>query len=129
MTLGTFEELILLCSREYTSVKRIVARIEAAGRKTSNGAVYTMIMRMADKGMIESIQLSPEPIRGGRRRMEWRATSKGLRIVEETQEIRQTLQGETRAVDADRYETALISILNLYNGTEAGDIARQALEG
>ena len=49
------------------------------------GSVYDAVNRLEEKGLIESSLGEATPERGGRAKRHFRTTSKGLRLVRETQ--------------------------------------------
>lgn len=54
------------------------------GRPVSIGAVYATLGRLADKGLVESWNSEPVPVRGGRSRKHFRLSDKGQRALRHT---------------------------------------------
>ena len=86
---GDFEQLVLLgvlqlADDAYGAAIRqeIHAR---SGRDVSINAVYTTLDRLEQKGLISSVIGEATPERGGRAKRHFRATSKGVRVVRDTQ--------------------------------------------
>jgi PadR family transcriptional regulator, regulatory protein PadR len=82
-SLGEFEQLVLLALMRLgddgygASVEREIE--ERAGRAVSLAAVYTTLMRMEQKGLVESRMGDPSPQRGGRRKKLYRILPSGQR--------------------------------------------------
>jgi DNA-binding PadR family transcriptional regulator len=59
--------------------------IEAVGgRRVSIGAVHTTLLRLEDKGLLDSHLSEPEPVRGGRARKVYRLTAAGERMLSQS---------------------------------------------
>src|SRR6478672_8378041 len=58
---------------------------ETTGSEVSLGSVYDALARLQEKGLISSTLGDATPERGGRAKRHFRATSKGLRLVRDTQ--------------------------------------------
>jgi DNA-binding PadR family transcriptional regulator len=58
---------------------------ETTGSEVLLGSVYDAVNRLEEKGLIESSLGEATPERGGRAKRHFRTTSKGLRLVRETQ--------------------------------------------
>ena len=90
-----FEELVLLGvlaagdDAYGISVQKILA--EELGRTPSLGAVYTALDRLMQKGWISSEMADPKPVRGGRRKRQYRLAEEGLARVAEMRRIRESL--------------------------------------
>ena len=90
--LREFEELVLLAvlmagDEAYgAAVQEILA--QEASRDVSLGAIYTALDRLEKKGFVRSEMGEPTPVRGGRRRREYRLTPSGLEHVREARRIR-----------------------------------------
>ncbi len=90
--LREFEELVLLAvlmagDEAYgAAVQEILA--QEANRDVSLGAIYTALDRLEKKGFVRSEMGEPTPVRGGRRRREYRLTPSGLEHVREARRIR-----------------------------------------
>jgi DNA-binding PadR family transcriptional regulator len=90
--LREFEELVLLAvlmagDEAYgAALQEILA--EEAHRDVSLGAIYTALDRLEKKGFVRSEMGEPTPVRGGRRRREYRLTPEGLEHVREARRIR-----------------------------------------
>ena len=59
---------------------------EASGKEVLLGSVYDALTRLEEKGLVASALGEATPERGGRAKRHFRATSKGLRLVRETQQ-------------------------------------------
>jgi len=59
---------------------------ERTGSEVLLGSVYDAVHRLEEKGLIESSLGEATPERGGRAKRHFRTTSKGLRLVRETQQ-------------------------------------------
>lgn len=96
--LREFEELVLLAvliagSEAYgAALQEILAR--EADREVSLGAIYTALDRLGRKGLVTSEMGDPTPVRGGRRKREYRLTPKGLEHVREARRIRDRMWGQ-----------------------------------
>ena len=62
--------------------------LEEAGREVSLGAIYTALERLSRKGMVTSELGDPTPVRGGRRKRQYRLTPGGLEHVREARRVR-----------------------------------------
>jgi DNA-binding PadR family transcriptional regulator len=60
-------------------------------RKVSAGALYTILSRLEDKGLVRSSFGDPTPERGGRPKRYYRVTSQGVAAVKATQRNLQNL--------------------------------------
>jgi DNA-binding PadR family transcriptional regulator len=58
---------------------------EATGSEVLLGSVYDALKRLEEKGLISSTLGETTPERGGRAKRYFRATSKGVRLVRDTQ--------------------------------------------
>ena len=82
-SLGEFEQLVLLALMRLgdgaygASIEREIE--ERASRPVSLAAVYTTLMRMEQKGFVESRIGDPSPQRGGRRKKLYRILPSGQR--------------------------------------------------
>src|SRR5262245_50506265 len=59
---------------------------EATGKEVLLGSVYDALTRLEHKGLVSSVLGEATPERGGRAKRHFRATSKGLRVVRDTQQ-------------------------------------------
>ena len=59
---------------------------ETTGSTVLLGSVYDALTRLQEKGLISSALGEATPERGGRAKRHYRETSKGLRIVRDTQQ-------------------------------------------
>jgi len=90
--LREFEELVLLAvliagHEAYgAALQEILA--EEADRDVSLGAIYTALDRLGRKGLVTSEMGDPTPVRGGRRKREYRLTPEGLEHVRDARRIR-----------------------------------------
>jgi DNA-binding PadR family transcriptional regulator len=98
-TLGEFEQLILLALARLgddaygVTVQEEIAR--RAKRETSLGAVYKTLLRLEDKGLVESWAGAPSARRGGRRKKQYRIAPAGAR---ELKRSLAALRGMTRGL-------------------------------
>ena len=90
--LGGFELLVLLAlmglGDEAYGVPISEAIEESSGREVAIGSVYTTLDRLERKGLVSSRLGEPTAERGGRAKMYFRVTAKGLR---EVRQARRTL--------------------------------------
>lgn len=88
-TLSNFELMVMLAiirigDNAYgVSISDEIA--ETTGKAVLLGSVYDALTRLEDKGLIRSVLGEATPERGGRAKRHFRATSKGLRLVRDTQ--------------------------------------------
>lgn len=93
--LGEFEELILLAvcildGNAYgISVKKEIER--HTGRSILLGAVHITLYRLQDKGMLKSKLGGSTSKRGDRRKRLFKITDYGLRQLQTSQEVRQSM--------------------------------------
>ena len=59
---------------------------ETTGSEVLLGSIYDALTRLEEKGLISSALGEATPERGGRAKRHFRTTSKGLRIVRDTQQ-------------------------------------------
>ena len=59
---------------------------ETTGSEVLLGSIYDALSRLEEKGLISSALGEATPERGGRAKRHFRTTSKGLRIVRDTQQ-------------------------------------------
>jgi len=90
-SLGQFEQLVLtailnLGDKAYGVTIHEKVEEFAQPKSVSLGAVYVTLDRLEDKKFITSWLSDPTPERGGRAKRHFRTTSKGLRLVRETQQ-------------------------------------------
>ena len=88
--LGEFEQIVLLAIlRLGDNAYGVPVRQEIekrTGRSLTVGALYRTFDRLQDKGYLTSFFSDPTPERGGRAKRHFRTTSRGLRVVRETQQ-------------------------------------------
>jgi PadR family transcriptional regulator PadR len=88
-TLSNFELMVMLAIIRIGDGAYGVSisdEIEATtGSEVLLGSVYDAVNRLEEKGLIESSLGEATPERGGRAKRHFRTTSKGLRLVRETQ--------------------------------------------
>lgn len=86
MTLGDLEQIILLALARFEGEAygaAVALEIEArTGRVVAPGALYTVLERLQDKGLVDSWIGDSTPERGGRRRKEYRLTPAGARSLQ-----------------------------------------------
>ena len=61
------------------------------GRKLTVGAIYTTLIRLEKKGLVESALSDPEPIRGGKAKRFFAVTPDGKKAVLEARERMESL--------------------------------------
>jgi DNA-binding PadR family transcriptional regulator len=87
VALGELEQAILFAivrleGESYGAA--IIGEIEQrTGRQVSPGALYTVLVRLAAKGLVESWIGDSTPDRGGRRRKVYRILPEGARVLRE----------------------------------------------
>lgn len=64
---------------------------EISGREVALGSLYATLERLEEKGLVRSEIGEPTPERGGRAKRYFRATAKGLRSVQQTQRVLDSL--------------------------------------
>ena len=104
MSLGDFEQVILLAlARLRTDAHgaAIAEEIEArTSRQVSPGALYTVLDRLEEKGLVASWIGDSTPERGGRRRKMYRLEPRGAAAVRDWyREIRDLAAGTGRWLD------------------------------
>lgn len=89
--LGELEELTLLAVARLqdeaygASVQRELE--DRASRAVSIATVYVTLVRLDDKGMLESWESEPEPVRGGKAKRLYRLTEEGALALRESRAI------------------------------------------
>lgn len=87
MALGDLEQVVLfgiVRLRGEAHGAAIVEQIEAAtGRRVAPGALYTVLDRLEEKGLVESWIGHSTPARGGRRRKVYKIRPAGARALQE----------------------------------------------
>ena len=94
--LGEFEEIVLIAilrlrDNAYGVTIRSLIE-EETKRTTSIGAVYTTLERLETKGYISSKQGEATPERGGRAKRYFKIEGAGVRVLNETTEMRSRLR-------------------------------------
>lgn len=93
--LGELEEIVLLTIAvlyDQAYGVSIVEEIETrTGRKLSLGAAYTVLLRLEEKGFVNSREGNATKTRGGRRKKLYTITSSGEQALRISQEIRVNL--------------------------------------
>jgi PadR family transcriptional regulator PadR len=102
--LGEFEQLVLLailqCGEEAYGAA-IQRQLEQVRRRAGLGAVYTTLLRLEEKGLVDSRVGEPRAERGGRRRKYYRVLPAGLRQIERSlASLRQLTAGLPRPLEA-----------------------------
>jgi DNA-binding PadR family transcriptional regulator len=86
--LGEFEQMVLLAvaqleGRGYgVTIRQEIER--RTGRDVAVGSVYSTLTRLEEKGMLRSWEGDPMPRRGGRARKHFRMEPEGVRALEES---------------------------------------------
>lgn len=92
MKLGAFEELVLLAvgmlgeDAYGVTIKEILK--EKTGKAPSIGAMHSALNRLEEKSCLSSREGGATAERGGRRKKYYQLTAYGLKILEETHELR-----------------------------------------
>lgn len=93
--LGELEEIVLLTIAALYNMAygvAIVEQIESrTGRKLSFGAMYTVLMRLEEKGYVNAREGEATKTRGGRRKKLYTLTTGGEEALRVAQEIRMNL--------------------------------------
>jgi len=63
------------------------AIVERTGRRVSRAAVFITLERLEDKGLVRSWYGDPTPVRGGRAKRFFRATSSGVAAAREALDL------------------------------------------
>lgn len=93
--LGEFEELVLIAvhrlgDRAYgVRIRQVIE--EVGGRFTSIGAVYATLDRLEQKGFVSSRQGEATAERGGRAKRFFKIEAPGMRVLRESQQVRQRM--------------------------------------
>ena len=89
-TLSNFELMVMLAiiriGDESYGVSISNEIEETTGSEVLLGSVYDALARLEQKGLISSAIGEATPERGGRAKRHYRATSKGIRVVRDTQQ-------------------------------------------
>jgi DNA-binding PadR family transcriptional regulator len=92
LPLREFEELVLLAvlvaGRAAYGAALQEVLLEEADRDASLGAIHTALDRLTRKGLVVSQLGDPTPVRGGRRKREYRLTPEGVEHLEKVRRIR-----------------------------------------
>lgn len=92
--LGELEETIMLAVAvlydEAYGVTIVEELSDRVGRTVSLGAVYTVLMRLEEKGLVRSREGNATRKRGGRRKKLYTLTSTGEGALRRAQEVRQS---------------------------------------
>jgi PadR family transcriptional regulator len=87
-SLGEFEQLLLLailrCGEEAYGAALARELADRTGREASLGAIYTTLLRLEEKGLVDSRVGEPVAERGGRRRKHYRVRQAGVRCLEQS---------------------------------------------
>lgn len=90
--LGEFEELVLLTTAVINGKAYTVSIVEeiqkSTGRNLTLSSVHTVLVRLAEKGFVQSEMSGAINERGGRRRRLYKITSAGYQTLNEAKEIR-----------------------------------------
>lgn len=93
--LGEFQEIVMLSimildENAYgVSIQEDVSK--RTGRQVSRGALHTALMRLEEKGLINSMYGEPTAERGGRRKRYYQVTNKGRASLQEIKQLRQSM--------------------------------------
>ncbi len=89
--IGEFEQLVLLALMRLgedaygVTVQEEIER--RSGREASAGTVYRALLRLEEKGWVESWEGEPTAERGGRRKRHYRVLPEGRQVVAESLEV------------------------------------------
>ncbi len=93
--LGEFEEVVLLTigilDQDAYGVNILTELTKQTGRPISVGALHTALMRLEEKGFVQSWTGGATPERGGRRKRYFNLTLAGLRSLKEAKMLRDQL--------------------------------------
>ena len=93
--LGEFEELVLLTvGILYDNAYGLAITDELAnqtGRKSTISSVHKALVRLEGKGFLSSYMGGATQSRGGRQKRLYKLTQSGVRVLQETQELRNTM--------------------------------------
>jgi DNA-binding PadR family transcriptional regulator len=91
-SLGEFEEVVLLAVVRLDEGAYAIPILEEirvrARRRVARGALYTVLERLEEKGLLTSRMSEPRPERGGRSRRYFRPTSRALAALRESRRVR-----------------------------------------
>lgn len=104
LTVGTFAAVVLAVVGALPSHEAYGLRIKDAvekrtGRSTSSGAVYVVLKRLEDGGLVQSSWTDKMPERGGKSRRVYAMTAAGARALDAT---RSATLSALAAVSSDR---------------------------
>lgn len=101
-SLGEFEEIVLLSvailgDQAYgVSIKEeINHRLQ---RNPSIGALHAALNRLEDKGFLKSEESESTPERGGRRKLHFHITKSGIRTLEKSRDLRNSMWNDISAL-------------------------------
>ena len=87
-SLGEFEQMVLLAVLHLDADAygaAIQREIEArAGRRRTISAIYVTLVRLQDKGLVESDLADPTPVRGGKAKRFFTVTPTGVGALEDS---------------------------------------------
>ena len=106
-SLGEFEQMVLLAvlRLEANAYGAAIQReIEArAERRRTISAIYVTLVRLQDKGMVESSLADPTPVRGGKAKRFFTVTPAGASALEDSRQAMarmwEGLESSTRRAD------------------------------
>jgi DNA-binding PadR family transcriptional regulator len=105
--LGEFEELVMLATgilREGAYGVSITKEIEIqTGRIVNIAAVHTALHRLEEKGFLKSKFGEATEVRGGKRKRIFTLTSQGIKVLRESQELRNHMWSQLPKVIIQRY--------------------------
>jgi DNA-binding PadR family transcriptional regulator len=93
--LGEFEEFALLAVHALgegsygAPIQQYMER--HTGRVVTMGAVYAALVRLEDKGYVRSVLGDVTPVRGGKRKRQYEATSAGIKALHELKRARERI--------------------------------------
>ncbi|MEO1449688.1 MAG: PadR family transcriptional regulator [Bacteroidota bacterium] len=95
--LGEFEELVLLTvGILYDNAYGLAITDELTsqtGRKSTISSVHKALVRLEKKGFLNSYMGGATQSRGGRQKRLYKLTQSGIRVLQETQDLRNTMWG------------------------------------
>ncbi len=106
-SLGEFEQMVLLAVLHLeddaygAAIQREID--ERAGRRRTISAIYVTLVRLQDKGLVESRLADPTPVRGGKAKRFFTVTPVGVVALEDSRQAMdrmwEGLESSTRRAD------------------------------
>jgi len=108
-SLGEFEEIVLLSvailgEQAYgVSIREEIS--QRLKRNPSIGALHAALNRLEEKGFLESKESESTPERGGRRKLYFLITKSGIRALEKSRELRNSMWNAIPSVSVQSRES------------------------